>query len=536
LTGRAGLLDRDATIAVGEGRLGFLNFWGEPPMTDEPLPADPESAGTATAEPAGEKKEDKKEDKLNQTVEISDIGPCKKHIKVAVDRGDIDKLLDEKFSELVKEAVVPGFRPGKAPRKVITRKFHREVTEQVRGQLLLASLEQLAEDHDIAPLSTPEIDPDTIFIPQEGPFIYEFDVEVRPEFDLPNYKGLKLKRPVRTFSDTDVAKEERRILSRYGQMVPKEDGAAEVEDYLTVDMETRIGGRVIGTMKEVVLRVDDQLVFKDGIAERFGEQTRGAKAGDQREIDITLSDAAASPELRGQSVQANLSIKDVKTIRLPELTHDFLHMFGVHSEDQFHERVRVLLEKRLEYQQRQSAREQVLGQIASASSWELPRDLLMRQARKHLARKVMEMKEAGMTDEEIQGRQRLLQQDVLSSTAMALKEHFVLQKIAEVEKIEVSDDEINDEIERLADLEKESPRRVRARLEKEDLIEMLAAQIVERKALDLVLDNAEYEDVPLEAKPTAAVSTVEAQAVPGELHDPTAMPESPGEGSEQESK
>src|SRR5580700_10169247 len=128
-------------------------------MTDDTLAATAEDpiATQAVVEPVSESaddkndKDDKKDDKLHQTVDIRDIGPCKKHIKVTVDRADIDKLLDEKFSELVKEAVVPGFRQGKAPRKVITRRFHKEVTDQVRGQLLLASLEQLADEHDVAP-------------------------------------------------------------------------------------------------------------------------------------------------------------------------------------------------------------------------------------------------------------------------------------------------------------------------------------------------------------------------------------------------
>ncbi len=136
-----------------------------------------------------------------------------------------------------------------------------------------------------------------------------------------------------------------------------------------------------------------------------------------------------------------------------------------------------------------------------------------------------------MSEEEIRGRQRLLQQDVLQSTALALKEHFVLQKIAEVEKIDITEDEINDEIERLADQENESPRRVRARLEKDDLLETLAAQIVERKALDLVLGTAEYEDVPMEVADT--VSTVESQAVEGEMNDPTAAPDAAPAAEEQ---
>jgi trigger factor len=490
-------------------------------MTDETQDSPETESPAAVTEPAeGDEKEEKQE-KLNQAVEIIDTGPCKKHIKVTVERKDIDSRFDEKIAELVEDAEVPGFRPGKAPRKVIVRRFHKEVSDQIKGQILLASLEQLAEDHDIAPLSPPNLNPNTIDIPKDGPFIYEFDVEVRPNFDLPNYKGLSLKRPVKTFTDADVDKEQNRILARFGQLVPKE-GKAQIGDYLIADMTTRLGSNVLGSVKECTLRVDDTLAFKDGVAEKFGAQTQGAKAGDKRKVDITLSDSVAAAQLRGQTVEATLEIKEVKSMKLPELTHEFLHTFGVHSAEQLNEKVRGLLESRLEYQQRQSARDQVLAQIAASATWELPNDLLVRQARKAMARKVMEMREAGMSDEEIQGRQRLLQQDIMRSTALALKEHFVLQKIAEVEKIDVNDDEIESEIETLADQSNQSPRRVRAQLEKDDLLDTLAAQIIERKTLDLILESAEYEDVPLDQE--SAVSTVEQQAVEGELRDPTEVP------------
>ena len=138
------------------------------------------------------------------------------------------------------------------------------------------------------------------------------------------------------------------------------------------------------------------------------------------------------------------------------------------------------------------------------------------------------MRSAGISEDEIRGRQRLLERDVLASTEASLKEHFVLQKIAEVEKIEVNDDDLEAEIDRMAERSGESPRRVRARLEKEDLIDALAAEMIERKALDLILDHAQYEDVPLD-QPEADVATVEAQAVPGEMRDPTAAPPPEGE-------
>src|SRR5437868_4535677 len=228
-------------------------------MTDEPRTDQPatEDAATATAPPEGE---EKKPEKLHQSVELRDVGPCKKHIKVTVDRADINARLGEKFSEL------------------------------------------LAEDHDIAPLSSPNIDPANIQMPEDGPLVYEFEVEVRPQFDLPNYRGLKIRRPVHTFTDEEVAEQERRLLAPHGQVVPKPEGNAQVGDVIVADVTTRDGERVLSSIKESQLRVEKQLAFKDGIAEQFGEEVQGANAGDTRVVHITLSSNVADPSLRGKTV------------------------------------------------------------------------------------------------------------------------------------------------------------------------------------------------------------------------------------------
>jgi trigger factor len=142
------------------------------------------------------------------------------------------------------------------------------------------------------------------------------------------------------------------------------------------------------------------LALKDGVADRFGERVKGSGAGDTKKFDIRLADTVADSTLRGKTVEATLEIKDVKKQRLPELTGEFLHQFGVHTPEQLRERIRVLLERRLQYQQRQSARQQVLAQITSASAWDLPQEMLQRQARRALNRRVMEMQSAGMTEDE----------------------------------------------------------------------------------------------------------------------------------------
>ena len=487
---------------------------------DEPeATADESTTATEEAKPP---------EKLRQDVDIKDAGPCRKHIKVSVNREDIDTRIDEHYSKLILEdhAQVAGFRPGKAPRVIVERRFKKDVHEQVRSEVLMASLEQLAEDYDVAPLAPPNINPSEIDIPDEGPMIYEFEVEVRPQFDLPNYKGITLKRPTMSFSEADIDREQRRLLEQYGQIVPKGDKAkVEIGDFIVADMTARFNGNVMNTVKETQIRVDPRLALRDGVAEKFGEQMKGAKAGESRDVDIVLSDAVADANLRGQTVKATFDIKEVKSLRLPELDENLLDRFGVHTEAAFREKIRVLLDRRLQYQQEQSYRQQILQLINEASKWDLPQDLLMRQARRAFNRRVMEMRNAGMSEDEILARQRILERDVLNSTALALKEHFVLQKIAEVEKIEIEDADIDAELERIADANDMSPRRLRAQLEREDMMETLAVELIERKALDLIKDNAQYEDVPLTpSQQETPVSTTEVQTVQGEVKDPTAPP------------
>ncbi|GIW79192.1 MAG: trigger factor [Gemmatales bacterium] len=456
--------------------------------------------------------------RLNQTVEMEDAGPCRKHVIVTIDREDIDRRMAEKFGELVAESNVPGFRPGKAPRKIVEKRFHKEVSDQVKAEILMQSLEQLAEEEKIVPLSPPDLDPATVEIPKEGPLVYEFEVEVRPEFELPDYKGLRLKRPVKEFSEEDISRAERRLLAADSQIVPKTDGAAELGDILVADVTIEHDGKVLAEHKELQLPVEYRTLFKDAVLPKFFERVKGAKAGDEREVDIVLTDEVADETLRGKKAKAKLKIHEIKTLRLPEGEEAYREL-GAQNQEEFRSFVRAFLERRLKYVQRRSAREQVLEKIGEAAQWELPRDLLARQARHAMNRHVAEMRSAGMSDEEIENRLRLLRQDILASTAKTLKEFFVMQKIAEVENIEVTDDDIESEIERLAEEFGESPRRIRARLEQNDQLDSLSIEIAQRKVLDLICEHAEWEDLPYDENEELSIGSINQQAIPGKMRD-----------------
>jgi trigger factor len=460
--------------------------------------------------PAGDSPETPK--RLTQEVNISDAGPCRKHVKVVVSAEDISTRVQDKLKELMHEVQAPGFRPGKAPRKLVEKQFYKDVTDQLKGELLMQSLEQLADDFKLNPISQPQIDPFKVEMPKDGALTYEFDVEVAPEFELPNYKSLKIKRPTKTFSDTEVADAQKKFLRRFASTEIKE-GPAAMDDIILADVVVKDGTNELSKFDALQLRVDPQLAFKDGIAEDFGKKMIGAKAGDLRTADITLSNALADDNLRGKKVMGTFNIKEVRKVVMPELNEAFLGELEVENEAGLKDKIKGALERQLEYEQRQSARSQVLEILAGSATWDLPVDLLRRQASKTLNRRVMEMRRSGFSEEEIRNQSALLQQDALASTARGLKEYFVLQKIAEAEDIDVEDSDIDEEIETMAEASDESARKVRARIERENMMEALMTQVLERKTLDFVLQHAAYEDVPMDAKPAPAnVAAIEGSA------------------------
>lgn len=461
--------------------------------------------------------------RLNMTVEVHDVGPCRKHVRVSIDRSDVDQRLDEKISELVRDAFVPGYRPGKAPRKLVEKRYAKEVADQVKGELLLQSLEQLTDDKRINPIAQPDFDPLAVELPKEGPLVYEFDVEVAPEFELPEYKGLKIKRPVRRITEADVDRFLSDFLRRNGQAVDKNAPAA-LGDVIVADITFSHQGREINRSAGVAIRIDPQLAFKDGIIRDFGEKMAGVQAGESRTLDLVLAQTLSDPDLRGQTIEARFDVRAVKAIQPAEPTPEFLRQFGLESLDELRASLRRLMEREVELQQRKLARQQITDYLARTAQWDLPPSLVTRQARRTLQKMVLELQSAGMSEDEIRSRLVVLQQNAVQETERALKEQFVLQKIAEVEKIEVTDDDVAEEIDRIAEQTGETPRRVRARIEKDDLMESLMGQILERKALDLVLAHAEYEDV--EYQPEQQPEVIEEQAVPGATVE---WPETPEE-------
>jgi len=448
---------------------------------------------TAEAEEAAESEEPKR---LDLVVDVKQPSACQRHVTVTVPRDDVDRYFDKEFSELMTSAQVPGFRPGRAPRKLVEARFRKDVGQKIKSELLLDSIAQVTDEEDLSPISEPDLDLDAVELPDEGPVTFEFDLEVRPDFDLPEWRGLKIEKPVREFADEDVDRSLEQLLARYGQLVPF-NGPAESGDYVTCNLTFKHGDQVLSSASEEVIRIRPELSFRDGSIQDFDKLLEGVRAGDTRQGTARLSADAPNEALRGEEITAVFEILEVKKLKLPELTPGFLDdMGGFESEADLRDAVLDNLRRQLEYTQHQRAREQITAALTVAADWELPPDLLRRQSERELERAVMELRRSGFGDDEIRAYGNQLRQNSREGTARALKEHFILERIAEEEGTEDTAQDYEREIALIARQSGETPRRVRARLEKSGGMDVLRNQIIERKVIDLILDQAEFEEVP----------------------------------------
>lgn len=460
---------------------------------------------------------------LKLKVSVAVPSTCERHVTVEVPREDIERYIDAEFDELVPKAEVPGFRPGRAPRKLVMNRFKDSVKDQVKGKLVVDAMSQVTEEQNFSAISEPDMKFDAIEMTDDGPLTFEFTLEVRPEFDLPEWKGLTLERPEATITDEDVQQHLQKLLARYGKLVDRE-GAAQSGDYATFNITFSLDGEVLSRVEDKTLALKPKLSFRDAQLDGFSDLIVGAKAGERREAKLTISQDAEGEALRGKEVSAEFEIVKVQHLELPKLTPHFLETIGGFiDEADLKSTVREELERQNKYRQQQYVRRQITDQLTRNANWELPPKLLKKQTRRELQRMVLELQSSGFGDEVIQAHSNQLQRNSQAYTALALKEHFILERLAEEEKIDADPGDFDHEIELIAEQNGIPPRRVRARLEKRGEMDSLRNQIIERKVIELITSHSLVTDKPAEAPAADDVVAVD-HAVSGD-REPVEIPE-----------
>ncbi|MBK96443.1 MAG: trigger factor [Planctomycetaceae bacterium] len=436
-------------------------------------------------------------DRLDVQVEVNEVGACERHVIVTVSAADIDKYKDEAYSDLMPKAQIPGFRIGRAPRKLVESRFKSDVIDQVKGSLIMDAMTQVTDEQDFSAISEPDFNFEAVQMPEDGDLTFEFNVEVRPEFAMPEWKGLDLEKVVHEYSDEEVDNRATELLQRYGD-VEDVDGAIEAGDTVNVSIEFKDGDEVASTFSDQNVIVRGNLSFADGSIDGFGDLVIGASTGDVKETTAKLSDSLDDEDLSGKEYAAAVTINSVKRTTSPELTPEFLEeVGGFESEEDLKNAVREELERQLNYHQQQRTRSQITELLTAEANWELPPQLLRRQSQRELQRSILELQASGFPDEEIRRHINRLQQNLLGSTEKALKEHFILERIAEDNDLDATPEDIEREILIIAMQQQTSPRRVRAQLEKRGDMDALRNQIIERQAIELITEEANFTETDL---------------------------------------
>ena len=439
---------------------------------------------------------------LDVTVESPEA--CVRAVVVTIPQTEVKRYLKEAYDELVPEAQVPGFRSGRAPRQLVEKQFKDRVVEQVKGSLLMDSLSQVTDSQDFSAIGEPDFDYEAISIPDDGDFKYQFTIEVRPEFKTPDWKGMKLTKPVEEIGDKEITESLNRVLSRYASLEAT-DEAAELGDKLLITAKFTHNGKQLSEMDEERVTLQSRLSFSDATCEDFGKQFTGVTEGETRNVKVKVAEGAAEDELRGQEIDAEIHVVEVLKQENPELTPQFLEELGdFESEEELRDFVKDSLTRQADYRTQQAVRQSVVELLAGSADFQLPESLVKRQTQRELERRVLELRRSGFDDDMIRSFVNTARQNARATTEAALREHFILEQIAEEEKVEADNADYEAEVALIAQQSDMSPRRVRARLEKQGQMDALRNQIVERKVIEKIVEAAKVTEEKVKSEPGEA--------------------------------
>ncbi len=430
---------------------------------------------------------------LQIDVKVDVTSTCERHVVVIIPRAEVERYRQEAFSEVAPKAELPGFRAGKAPRKLVESRFKEQVNDQVKSTLVMDSLQQITEGDHFSAISEPDFDYKAVELPDEGDFKYEFRIEVRPDFDTPAWEGLALERPTCELTDKHVDEHLARTLKRFmpGEAV---DGPIEMGDNVSLDAEFSLDGKVINSFNQEEVTVAKQLNFGDAIVEDFGSLIIGKREGDNFTANVTMSDDAAVVDLRGKQVTIEFHIVEAKRIQVNEIGPAMLDQLGFDDTKDLRDFVRSELERQFEYHQQQALRKQIVDELTKNADWEMPESLIRRQTNRELQRMVLELQRSGFNQQQVNSYLNTARLNARQSTIHALREHFVLEKIAEDLKVEPTAAEYDAEIDLIAEQNDSSPRRIRARLEKSGQMDAIRNQIIERQVIARIVAAGKVKD------------------------------------------
>jgi len=422
-------------------------------------------------------------------VKVEDAGVCRKKLSITIPRDEISKKFDERFTELEREATVPGFRPGRAPRRLIEKRFREAVAEEVRVALAAESLQQALQGEELDVLGEPDIDPDAIELPDEGDMTFSLEVEVRPEFQLTDYAGIPVDVARESVTDTMVKTALERMRESHATIEPIEaDGEAAANDLVTADLAVQMGEEVLVDRQHVRLPV--AAVAVEGIPlPNLADLLTGAKGGETKTGTVTVGEDADREELAGKEVEVRVKIDAIDRIVKPD-DKALLERAGYESMEALKASLERQLGSQSELAHRRRQEQAVEEWLLENMPFELPEALAKRHANRLLQRRLVDLQYRGVPVEELEKRMDQIRGATTEQAARDLKLHFILDRIGKQEKVEASDAEVDARVGYIAAQYGRRADRLQDEMAEQGSLDSLRSQIREEKVMRMLLSKA----------------------------------------------
>ena len=431
-------------------------------------------------------------------VSVENLAPCKKLVRVEVEAQQVDETFATITKDFQRQASLPGFRPGKAPRDMVVRKYDKDISDEVKRKLISDSYRKALDEKKLDVVGYPDIE--EIQFGRGQVLQFAATVETAPEFELPDYKGLKVKKENRSVTDVEVEKAIDALRQQQTSFKTVERPAAN-GDIAVVNYTGTSDGKPITDIAPTAMGLTEQKNFwvemeSKSFIPGFADQLVGAKAGDKRTVNVDFPADFVTPQLQGKKGVYEVEVAEVKEKVLPTVDDAFAKSFGAEDVQKLRDGVRRDLENELNYAQNRSVRNQLIGSLMSKVSFELPESAVQNETRNVVYDLVRENQKRGVPRELIEQEKDKIYSAAAQNAKDRVKVSFLLQKIAEKESIKVSQDEVARRVQTMAAMYQIPPEKFVKDLQKRNGFVEIYDQLANEKVLEFLQQNAKVEEVP----------------------------------------
>ena len=421
----------------------------------------------------------------NLKVEMSKKSECELVFKIEIPQVEIEKEIELTYNEIQKEAVIPGFRRGKAPPAFLREKFKSRCQETVLESLVPDALSQVVKEKGIDPVAPAEISDLKFDFDKREPISFQATVEVMPRFEPRNYKKLKIKKEIKVVGDSEVGESLKELQKRNGQLVVSRDNVVDRKSYVVIDYQGFGNGKPLKG-----LRGENQLISIENpiFLREFSEGLIGMERGGEKNVEVNFPDNYFNKKLAGHKILFKVKVKEIKKMQLPEIDDAFAQGLGAKSLGELKEKLRENLIRLEEHKTKEAMREQIIDRLIENNTVVVPNSLVEKQLDYLILKMKTYLQSRGLASEDIGADEEVLRKKYRNLAEKQVRSTLIFARIAEKENIQVDSKEIEKEIEETIKSTKEKEEEIKRYFHEN--IDQITSKMRENKVFDFLIENA----------------------------------------------